>query len=362
MGRPVAEIVLSSDERRELNQWTRRHKARAGMVLRAKIVLLAADAMDGCDIANELGTTNQTVCKWRNRFLKARMAGLSDAPRPGQPRTISDEKVQQVIDQTLHSKPQAATHWSTRSMARAVGLTQNAILRIWHTFGLQPHREETFKISSDPHFVDKVRDIVGLYMNPPEHALVLCIDEKSQIQALDRSQPLLPLRPGQAERKSHDYFRHGTTSLFAALDIATGKVIGSCHSRHRAKEFIAFMKEVDSTIPYNEEQEIHIVLDNYGTHKTDAVKRWFVKHPRFHLHFTPTSSSWLNLVERFFGEITAKRIRRGVFRSVEQLKQAILEYLSAHNKSSKPFRWTAPAELILNRVKNVVQSINQSGH
>ncbi len=247
-------------------------------------------------------------------------------------------------------------------MARAAGLTQNAILRIWHTFGLQPHRQETFKISTDPHFVEKVRDIVGLYMSPPEHALVLCVDEKSQIQALDRRQPLLPLRPGQAERRTYDYVRHGTTSLFAALDIATGKIIGSCSQRHRAKEFLSFMKTIDAAVPYKEGQEIHLVLDNYATHKTPAVRQWFVRHPRYHLHFTPTGSSWLNLVERFFAEITNKRIRRGIFKSCEELKQAILSYLDAHNEDSKPYTWTKPADLIFKKIKNVIHGTNQSGH
>ena len=362
MGRPVAEIKLTAEEIETLSRWTKRRKTRQGLSFRARIILLAADGLDGSDIANELGTSNQTVCKWRGRFIRFRLNGLSDAPRPGQPRRITDDDVQRVIDRTLHTKPRNATHWSTRSMAKEMGLTQNAVFRIWRAFGLQPHRQEAFKISADPHFIEKVRDIVGLYMNPPEHALVLCVDEKSQIQALDRSQPLLPLRPGQAERRTHDYFRHGTTSLFAALDVATGKVIGECHHRHRTKEFLKFMKLVDAEIPFVKEQEIHIVLDNYGTHKTPTVRRWFQKHPRFHLHFTPTSASWLNLVERFFSEITTKRIRRGVFKSLAALKEAIHDYLTNHNKMPKPFAWTAPADLIIARVRNVVNGINQSGH
>lgn len=362
MGRPVTEIQLSKEERATLEAWLRRHKTCRGLSERAKIILLIAEGLDGCEVANEVGTSNQRVCKWRSRFIESRLEGLSDAPRPGQPRTISDDEVQKVIDLTLHSKPKDATQWSTRSMAKCVGLTQNAVLRIWHTFGLQPHRQETFKISTDPHFVEKVRDIVGLYMNPPEHALVLCIDEKSQIQALDRSQPMLPMKPGQAERRTHDYFRHGTTSLFAALDVATGKVIGQCLQRHRAKEFLKFMNQVDTSIPWSENQEIHLILDNYGTHKTAAVRKWFQKRPRYHLHFTPTSASWLNLVERFFSEITTKRIRRGIFRSVDALKKSIIDYLDEHNKNSNPFRWTAPADLIFSKLKNVINTINQSGH
>lgn len=247
-------------------------------------------------------------------------------------------------------------------MAKAQGLTQNAVLRIWHAFGLQPHRQETFKISTDPHFVEKVRDIVGLYMNPPEHALVLCVDEKSQIQALERSQPVLPLRMGQVESRTHDYFRHGTTSLFAALDVATGKVIATCHQRHRAAEFLKFLKHLDASLPFQEGQQVHLVLDNYGTHKTSSVRRWFLKHPRYHLHFTPTSASWINLVERFFSDLTTKRIRRDSFTGVPQLKKAISDYLESHNKEPKPFVWTAPADLIIQKVKNVVNAINQSGH
>jgi transposase len=362
MARPAASIELTPEERSALEGWARRHRTHQALSLRARIILLASKGMDGCDIANELSTTMQTVSKWRVRFSKDRLEGLSDAPRSGQPRKISDDDVQRVIDRTLHTKPDNATHWSTRSMAKAVGLTQNAILRIWQTFGLQPHREETFKISTDPHFVEKVRDVVGLYMNPPEHALVLCVDEKSQIQALDRTQPMLPLGPGRPERRTHDYFRHGTVSLFAALDVATGKVTGILKQRHRAKEFLDFLNHLDKTIERKEGQEIHLVLDNYGTHKTQEVRRWFQRRPYYHLHFTPTSASWLNLVERFFSEITTKRIRRGSFRSVKALRDAVLAYLDGHNEKPRPFKWTAPADLILRRVGNVIKRINQSGH
>ena len=270
--------------------------------------------------------------------------------------------VEQVVTKTLEEKPKAATHWSTRGMAEASGLSQSAIVRIWNAFGLKPHKSETFKLSTDPFFVEKVRDVVGLYMSPPENAIVLSIDEKSQVQALDRTQPLLPMRPGQAERRTPDYVRNGTTSLFAALNVATGEVIGRCYKRHRQQEFLKFLKEVDARLERDPGIQIHIIMDNYGTHKAPSVKRWFDRHPEYHLHFTPTSGSWLNQVERFFAEITEKRIRRGVFRSVAALEKAILEYLAAHNENPKPFVWTADADLILNRVKEVCERTCNSGH
>jgi transposase len=303
-----------------------------------------------------------TVGKWRSRFVARRLDGLLDEPRPGAPRKISDEQVEAVIVKTLETKPENTTHWSTRGMAQATGLSQTAISRIWRAFNVQPHRTETFKLSTDPLFVDKVRDVVGLYMNPPDRAVVLCVDEKSQVQALDRSQPLLPMGPGQVERHTHDYARHGTTSLFAALNVATGKVIGNCQQKHRHQEFIKFLELIDEQVPETPDVEVHLVMDNYATHKTPRVRRWFARHPRFHVHFTPTSASWLNQVERFFAEITEKRIRRGAFRSVKALRTAIEQYLDHHNQNPRPFAWTADADLILSRVKNVCKRINNSGH
>lgn len=362
LGRPKAEIVLTEEEEAALTRWRRGWRTDRGLSMRAQIILHAARGMDGCDIANELQVHEATVCKWRGRFVKNRLGGLSDAPRSGAPRTILDEEVQRVVRKTLSSKPKAATHWSSRSMAKETGLSQSAIIRIWHTFGLQPHRHETFKLSQDPNFVEKVKDIVGLYMNPPTRAVVLCVDEKSQIQALDRTQPLLPLRPGQAERGTHDYKRHGTLSLFAALNAKTGEVYGTCRMRHRSQEFLKFLKLLDATVPRAPGEEIHLILDNYATHKTAAVKRWLLRHPEYHLHFTPTSASWTNLVERFFAEITEKAIRRGVFKSVQNLEETIKLYLDDWNKNPKPFVWTAPADLILKRVRNVISRTSNSGH
>jgi transposase len=285
------------------------------------------------------------VGKWRARFLKSRVDGLHDEPRPGSPRKISDEQVEKVIIETLESTPRGQTHWSTRELAKVTGMTRMTISRIWRAFGLQPHRSETFKLSPDPLLIEKVRDIVGLYMNPPDRALVLCVDEKSQIQALDRTQPMLPMRPGQVERRTHDYKRNGTTSLFAALDLKTNRVIGQLHRRHRSQEFRSFLDTIEANVPAD--LDIHIVMDNYGTHKTASIRNWFAKRPRFHMHFTPTYGSWINLVERWFAEITNKRIRRGIFRSVKELEAAIREYIAVHNEDPKPFVWTKTADEIL---------------
>ncbi len=361
-GRPLKSLVLSKEERGQLERWTRRPKTSQRLALRAKIVLACAEGLTNTEVTEQLGVSMPTVGKWRKRFLQQRLEGLNDEPRPGTPRKIMDEDVERVVTKTLESKPKNATHWSTRSMAKATGLTQNAIWRIWNAFGLKPHRTETFKISEDPLFIEKVRDVVGLYMNPPENALVLCVDEKSQIQALDRTQPLLPMEPWQVERHTHDYARHGTTSLFAALNTRTGEVIGRCHQRHRHQEFLKFLKYIDASIEKRPGMEIHLVMDNYATHKTPSVRRWLNKHPEYVVHFTPTSASWLNMVERFFAEITTRRLRRGVFRSVRALRQAIMDYLDEHNQKPKPFIWTADADLILNRVSNVCKRINQSGH
>jgi transposase len=361
-GRPLKELILSSDERIKLEQWARRPKTSQRLALRSRIVLQCASAMTNTQVAQDLKVSLATVCKWRGRFVEDRLEGLVDEPRPGAPRKITDTRIEEVIGRTLESKPEAATHWSTRGMAKTMGLSQAAIGRIWRAFGLQPHRTDTFKLSTDPLFIEKVRDVVGLYLSPPERAIVLCVDEKSQVQALHRTQPLLPLGPGQAERGTHDYERNGVTSLFAALNVATGEVIGKCHSRHRQQEFIKFLDHVDATLVKDPGISIHWVMDNYGTHKTPKVKRWFQRHPEYHLHFIPTSSSWLNQVERFFAEITEKRIRRGSFRSVKDLEKAIKEYLENHNKDPKPFVWTATADKILNRIVEVCERTSDSGH
>jgi transposase len=361
-GRPVKELVLSSDEQTKLEQWARRPKTSQRLALRSRIILECASGLTNTQVAAKLKITMPTVGKWRNRFVADRLEGLVDEPRPGAPRSILDARIEDVIGRTLESKPESATHWSTRGMAKTMGLSQATIGRIWRAFGLQPHRTDTFKLSTDPFFVEKVHDVVGLYLNPPERAIVLCVDEKSQVQALNRTQPLLPLGPGEAERGTHDYERNGVTSLFAALNVATGQVIGHCHRRHRQQEFVKFLDQIDATLVKEPEISIHIVMDNYGTHKTPKVKRWFQRHPEYHLHFVPTYSSWLNQVERFFAEITEKRIRRGSFRSVKSLEQAIMEYLENHNKEPKPFVWTATAEKILERVAKVCKRIFDSGH
>lgn len=362
VGRPVSKITLSDEERSKLVDLARRRKTSQAVALRAQIVLACAEGLNNGQVAKKFQLSLPTVGKWRRRFAQDRLAGMADAPRPGQPRKITDAKVEEVVTRTLESVPKDATQWSTRSMAKASGLTQNAILRIWRAFGLKPHLERTFKLSTDPFFVEKVRDVVGLYLNPPEEtrAVVLCIDEKSQVQALERTQPLLPLRPGQPQRRTHDYERHGTTSLFAALNIATGKIIGQCHRRHRHQEFLRFLNRIDSQVPT--ELEIHLVLDNYATHKTPKVAAWFKKRPRYHLHFTPTSASWLNQIERWFAKITEQRLRRSAFLCVADLERAIENYIATNNAEPKPFTWTASADLIFSKVKSVCEQINQSPH
>jgi transposase len=359
-GRPKAELTLTNSERSELERLARRPKSAQALALRARIVLGCAEGAPNSAVAAELGICGATVGKWRRRFVENGLDGLVDEPRPGAPRTISDEDVERVITLTLESTPPDATHWSTRSMGKATGMGQSAVSRIWRAFGLQPHRSETFKISADPFFIEKVRDIVGMYVDPPERALVFCVDEKSQIQALDRTQPLLPLRPGQAERRTHDYKRHGTTSLFAALNAATGEVIGTCYRRHRSVEFRKFLDVIDSRVP--EDFDVHLILDNYGTHKTALIHQWLLKRPRFHLHFTPTSASWLNLVERWFAELTNKQIRRGSHRSTRELEVAIMRYLESRNQDPKPFIWTKTADEILENVKRFCKRISDSVH
>lgn len=360
MGRPLAPLTLSDQERAELRGWARRPTTAQAHALRARIVLRCAEGMSNGEVAEELGVGRGTVGKWRKRFLDTGMNGLLDAPRSGTPRTISDEDVERVIANTLENTPRGATHWSTRSMADATGLSQSAISRIWRAFNLQPHRLETFKLSSDAEFVPKVRDIVGLYMDPPDKALVLCVDEKSQMQALERTQPLLPLRPGVAERRTHDYVRHGTTTLFAALDAKTGEVIGKCYRRHRATEFVKFLRVIDGSVP--EDLDVHLILDNYSTHKTPAVRRWLARHPRFHVHFTPTYTSWINLVESWFGVLTNRRIRRGSFRSTRQLENAVKEYIEENNETPSPFVWTKTADDILDSIKRFCLRTSDSGH
>ena len=310
-GRPKVELILTDEEKRQLKTWASRAKSSQQLAQRARIVLACAEGQANLVVADELGVTTQTVGKWRGRFLDRRLDGLADQERPGAPRIVIDEDVEEVITRTLETKPRSATHWSTRGMAKAAGLSQSTVSRVWRAFGLKPHRCDTFKLSGGPYFIEKVRDVVGLYMAPPDRAIVLCVGEKSQIQALDRTQPLLPMRPAQTERRTHDYARHGTTSLFAALNVATGEVIGRCLRRHRHQEFLKFLDEIDANVPKVPGVEIHLVMDNYGTHKAPAVRRWFLRHPEYRMHFTPTSGSWLNQGERFFAEITEKRISRG---------------------------------------------------
>ena len=352
-GRPKRPLILSGDERDRLQSLAHRARSQSLLARRARVVLACAEGLDNQAVAKKVRCSKGMVGKWRGRFLKARLEGLYDEPRPGAPRKVTDDQVERVVIQTLESTPRGQTHWSTRGLAKATGLSRMTVSRIWHAFGLQPHRSETFKLSPDPQLVEKVRDIVGLYMNPPDHAMVLCIDEKSQIQALDRTQPLLPMRPGQPERGTHDYKRNGTTSLFAALEMKTSRVIGQLHRRHRSQEFRRFLDEIEAQVPSG--LDVHLILDNYGTHKTAMIRNWLAKRPRFHLHFTPTYGSWINLVERWFAELTNKRIRRGVFRSVKELEDAIRDYIHVHNEEPRPFVWTRTADQILDSIARYAQ-------
>jgi transposase len=354
-------IELTVQEREQLEAWERRRTSAQALALRSRIVLAAAaGTSNNSEIARELGIAVSSVRKWRNRFAEHRLDGLTDEPRPGQPRKISDAKVEEVIVKTLEATPKDATHWSTRSMAAEVGLNQTAVHRIWKAFGLQPHRQESWKLSKDPQFIEKVRDVVGLYLNPPERAVVLCVDEKSQIQALDRTAPILPMLPGTPERATHDYKRAGTSSLYAALDLASGKVIGRLHSRHRAIEFKQFLQTIDREVPA--ELDVHVVLDNSSTHKTPAIQKWLLANPRFQLHFTPTSSSWLNLVERWFAELTTKKLRRSAHRSVQALNTDIRAWIETWNDNPKPYVWTKTADQILESVATYCTRINESRH
>jgi transposase len=350
-------VKLNADERDFLERRVRRRKVAQGDAVRAEIILRAAEGMNNSEIAHTLGVTRQTVRTWRKRFTKHRLDGLDDEPRCGAPRKIDDDKIEAIVVKTLEEKPKGATHWSTRSMAKASGVSTSSVHRIWRAFSLQPHRTETFKLSTDPQFVEKVRDIVGLYLDPPDKALVICVDEKSQIQALDRTQPLLPMRPGQIERRTHDFKRHGTTTLFAGLvaavtaetDVKAGTVIGQCMPRHRAQEFRKFLDEIERDVPPG--LDVHIVMDNASSHKTQAIRNWFVKRPRWHQHFTPTSSSWINQVERFFALLAEKQIKRGAHKSVKELIAAIKAFLAQQNANPKPLRWTKSADDILSSIE-----------
>ena len=351
-GKAVA-IVLSEAECAELAGNVRRPTTGQALVERSRIVLLAAEGLTNVAIARALSIDKQTVGKWRNRFSVHRLDGLADEPRPGAPRSIADAKIAEIVTKTLETRPTKATHWSTRSMAKAVGHAPSTIGKIWRAFALRPHRSETFKLSTDPLFVDKVRDIVGLYMSPPANALVLSVDEKSQIQALDRTQPMLPMRPGQIERHTHDYKRHGTTTLFAALDVARGKVIGTCMPRHRAVAFRKFLDEVEKNVP--DDLDIHVIMDNASSHKTQLIGDWFAKRPRWHRHYTPTSSSWINQIERFFALLSERQIKRGAHHSNADLEHAIMDYIKLTNADPKPFRWTKTADDILASIQRFCQ-------
>jgi transposase len=359
-GRPKPALVLEPAEREQLERWAGRPKTEQRLALRSRIVLRCADGLDNEEVAAGLGVNAKTVSKWRRRFVERRLDGLADEARPGAPRTVLDEKVEEVVRRTLEEQPVGATHWSTRSLAARVGVSPATVGRIWRAFGLKPHLVETFKISTDPLFVERVRDVVGLYLDPPERALVLCVDEKSQIQALDRSQPLLPILPGTPARMSHDYKRNGTTSLCAALDIASGKVIGGLHARHRALEFKKFLDRLDQEVPA--ELELHLILDNYATHKTPTIKRRLLRHPRFVLHFVPKGASWLNLVERWFAELTTKLLRRGVHRSVAELNADIRNWLAHWNENPRPYVWVKTADEILSNLARYCEQISEAGH
>ncbi len=359
-GRPKVALVLTTDEREQLTRWARRATSSQASALRSKIVLACADEANNKSVAEELRCSAATVGKWRQRFVEHRLDGLSDEPRPGRPRTISVDQVEDVIVATLESTPKNATHWSRSKMAQRTGLSKTTIGKIWKDFGLKPHRVDHFKLSTDPLFIDKLYDVVGLYLNPPEAAVVLCVDEKSQVQALQRSQPAFPMMPGMPERRTHDYVRHGTTTLFAAMNVADGTVITSLHRRHRATEFKKFLTKIDDQVP--DDLDIHVICDNYGTHKHPIIKAWLAGHPRVHLHFTPTYSSWLNLVERFFGYVTADLLQRSDHRSVQALEADIRKWITAWNENPRPFVWTKTADQILGSLGRLMQRISNSGH
>jgi putative transposase len=357
MARPQTHILnLSASDREQLEALVRSRKGEHGLVRRARIILLSADGVAGSHIAEELQLTSATVLHWRKRYLKFGFPGLTDAPRSGRPRSVEDEAIQALVQKTLKEKPKGQAHWSTRSAAQATGISKSHVQRLFSLFGLQPHRSKTFSLSTDAHFVDKVHDIVGLYLSPPENAMVLCVDEKSQVQALERDQPILPLGLGYVEGVTHSYFRHGTTTLFAALDIVTGQVMAQCKKRHRHQEFLAFLEHIEENVP--EAMDLHLVLDNYSTHKHPKARAWLAQRPRYHLHFTPTYSSWLNQVERWFGLITQRAIKRGSFQSVKELVRRIDLFVKTYNKGATPFIWTATAESILRKIEQPCQKIS----
>jgi transposase len=356
IGRPRAEIVLTDDERLTLVRLTKRARVNRAIAFRARIVLACAKASDTA-VAQRLRTTKTTVAKWRSQFVAERLVGLYDEPRVGAPRTITDEAVEAIIVKTLETTPPGETHWSTRSMAKAAGISHAMVGRIWRTFRLQPHRTESFKLSPDPQLVDKIRDVVGLYITPPANAVVFSVDEKSQIQALQRAQPILPMDVGQPERRTHNYLRHGTLDLFAALNVATGEVLTKCTAQHRAQDFVAFLRDIDASV--EPALDIHVVLDNLSAHRAPPVQRWLVRHPRVQFHFTPTYASWLNLVERFFGLLTEKALKRGSHTSVPQLRAAILAYVDAHNERGRPFKWVKTADEILEKMRRFGLRVQQ---
>ena len=359
-GRPKKSIILSKEEEEQLRSIASSRSLPYGLVSRARIIIMDAEGVNNKTIAEKLDYSPQSISLWRRRFLEQGIQGLHDELRPGRPRSISDEQVAELVRKTLHTKPKGRTHWTTRSMAEETQISRPTVQRIWNAFGLQPHRQRHFKISNDPFFVEKVRDIVGLYLNPPDNAMVLCVDEKSQVQALDRTQPVLPMGLGYVEGVTHDYIRHGTTSLFAALDIATGHVLTQCRRRHRHQEYLSFLKHIHANVP--EDLDIHLVVDNYSTHKHPRVKRWFALHPRYHVHFTPTYASWLNQVEIWFNRITQQAIRRGTFRSIKDLVEKIDQFVKHYNAQTQPFVWTATADSILDKIKKICQVISETKH
>src|ERR1700685_148594 len=359
-GRPKQALILTEEERERLESLAHRARSQALLARRARVVLGCAEGLDNQTVARKLRCSLGMVGKWRAWFLKGRLEALYDEPRPGAPRTVSDAQVEKVIIQTLESTPRGETHWSTRGLAEATGLSRMTISRIWRAFGLQPHRADTFRLSPDPLLIEKVRDIAGLYMNPPDHALVLCVDEKSQIQALDRTQPLLPMQPGQLERGTHDYKRNGTTALFAALELKTNRVIGQLHRRHRSVEFRKFLDTIESQVPAG--LDVHLIVDNYATHKTAIIRNWLAKRPRFHVHFTPTYGSWIHLVERWVAALTENQIRRGTHRSVRELEAAIKRYLAVTNESPRPFVWSKTADEILDSIARFCKRTSETGH
>lgn len=360
LGRPIPPVTLDARMREQLQTMSRSRSLPQALAQRAKVILLAADGLNNSTIAVQLGLSRPTVGKWRRRFLSQGLVGLYEEARPGAPRVISDEQVAALLRQTLQSKPKAGTHWTCRSLAAETGVSFATVHRLWRAFGLQPHRQKHFKLSTDPFFVEKVRDIVGLYLNPPDNALVLCVDEKSQVQALDRTQPVLPMGLGYVEGVTHDYVRHGTTTLFAALDIASGQVLTRCKNRHRHQEFLGFLNHVDANVP--PDLDIHLVVDNYATHKHFKVRQWLAARPRYHVHYTPTYSSWLNQVEIWFNIITQKAIRRGTFRSVKELVAKIENFVAHYNAKSKPFMWTATANSIFEKLQRLCKDFCETQH